>query len=55
MKKKGYGFIKDNESNNQIFAHESETIETLKVNDKVSFFIKKDLKELNAAKVRVCI
>lgn len=49
---KGYGFIRDDRSQESIFVHVNELISPVKVNDKVSFEIRTSPKGLNAVKVK---
>ena len=50
---KGYGFIKDHESQESIFVHQNGLASAIKENDKVSFEVEKGLKGLNAVKVKL--
>lgn len=50
---KGFGFIKPNDSNEDIFVHQSGLIHPIKENDKVSFKIERGKKGLNAVDVEV--
>lgn len=50
---KGYGFIKDNESENEYFVHVSELVDRIKDNDKVTFELKEGRKGLNAVNVKL--
>lgn len=49
---KGYGFIKDQQSQESIFVHVNNLVELIKENDKVSFEIEQGQKGPNAAKVK---
>jgi CspA family cold shock protein len=49
---KGYGFIKDNESNNEYFVHVSGLIDEINENDEVSFELQEGKKGLNAVNVK---
>ncbi|RCH53866.1 cold shock domain-containing protein [Mucilaginibacter hurinus] len=49
---KGYGFIKDTQSQESIFVHINGLVEQIKENDKVSFEVEKGPKGLNAIKVK---
>jgi cold shock CspA family protein len=49
---KGYGFIKDLQSQESIFVHINGLIDAVKENDKVSFETEKGQKGLNAIKVK---
>jgi cold shock CspA family protein len=50
---KGYGFIKDHESQESIFVHQNALEDSIKENDKVTFEVEKGLKGLNAVRVKV--
>jgi CspA family cold shock protein len=50
---KGYGFIKDDESENEYFVHVSELVDRIKDNDKVTFELKEGRKGLNAVNVKL--
>ena len=50
---KGYGFIKDSESENEYFVHVSELVDRIKDNDKVTFELKEGRKGLNAVNVKL--
>jgi cold shock CspA family protein len=50
---KGYGFIKDHESQESIFVHQNGLEGPIKENDKVTFEVEKGLKGLNAINVKV--
>jgi cold shock CspA family protein len=52
---KGYGFIKDHESQESIFVHQNALSGPISENDKVSFEVEKGLKGLNAINVKVII
>ncbi len=49
---KGYGFIKDQQSQESIFVHINETLNQIKENDKVTFEVRKGPKGLNAVGVK---
>lgn len=49
---KGYGFIKDDQSNQEIFVHVSGLKDKVRENDKVSFSIVEGKKGLNATNVK---
>ena len=49
---KGYGFIKDIETQQSIFVHANQLSEPIKENDKVSFLAEHGLKGLNAVNVK---
>ena len=50
---KGYGFIKDSETQESIFTHINEHIDSIKENDHVTFEIERGHKGLNAIKVKI--
>lgn len=50
---KGYGFIKVDETNEEIFVHKSEINGNIHENDLVEFEIQKGKKGLNAVNVKV--
>ncbi|MBF9255711.1 cold shock domain-containing protein [Pontibacter sp. 172403-2] len=50
---KGYGFIKDHETQESIFVHQNGLTDSIKENDKVSFEVEKGLKGLNAINVQL--
>ena len=50
---KGFGFIIDNETNNDVFVHRSGLIDTINENDEVSFEIKDGQKGPNAVDVKL--
>ncbi|WP_276496261.1 cold-shock protein [Pontibacter litorisediminis] len=49
---KGYGFIKDSDTQESIFVHQNEVSGTIKENDKVTFEVEKGPKGLNAVNVK---
>lgn len=49
---KGFGFIKENDTNEKFFVHISSLSEDVVENDKVSFEIEKGLKGMNAVRVK---
>ena len=49
---KGFGFIKDNESEKEYFVHVSGLIDEIRENDEVTFDLKEGKKGLNAVDVR---
>lgn len=49
---KGFGFIKENDTNEKFFVHVSSLSEEVVENDKVSFEVEKGLKGLNAVRVK---
>jgi cold shock protein len=50
---KGFGFIKDNETDEDIFVHVSGLIDRINENDDVSFEVKQGKKGLNAVDVKL--
>jgi len=50
---KGFGFIKDSESDNEYFVHVSGLIDKIKNDEKVTFELKEGKKGLNAVNVRL--
>jgi cold shock protein len=50
---KGFGFIKDNDSDKEYFVHVSGLNGQIKENDKVSFDLQEGKKGLNAVNVRI--
>lgn len=50
---KGFGFIKDNESDNEYFVHVSGLIDEIREDDKVTFELKEGKKGLNAVNVKL--
>lgn len=50
---KGFGFIKDEESNKEYFVHVSGLIDEIKENDEVTFELKEGKKGLNAVNVKL--
>jgi len=50
---KGYGFIKDHDSQESIFVHQNAVTDQIKENDKVSFEVEKGQKGLNAVNVKL--
>lgn len=50
---KGYGFIKDDESENEYFVHITGIIDKIKENDQVEFELQEGKKGLNAVNVKV--
>jgi len=49
---KGFGFIKENDTDEKFFVHVSSLTEELEENDKVSFELEKGQKGLNAVRVK---
>lgn len=52
-KTKGYGFIKDNETEKEFFVHVSGLIDQIEDGDEVSFDLEEGKKGLNAANVKL--
>jgi len=50
---KGFGFIKDSESENEYFVHASGLMDEVKENDDVTFELKEGRKGLNAVNVKL--
>ena len=50
---KGYGFITDSETNESIFVHINSIIESIKINDRVSYKVVQGKKGLNAIDVKL--
>ena len=50
---KGFGFIKDDESDNEYFVHVSGLIDEVRENDEVTFDLQEGKKGLNAVNVKV--
>jgi cold shock protein len=50
---KGYGFIKDNESDKEYFVHATGLIDKVREDDAVSFELKEGKKGLNAVDVKL--
>ncbi len=50
---KGFGFIKDNDSNNEYFVHVTGLIDEIKEDDDVTFELKEGRKGLNAVNVKL--
>lgn len=48
---KGFGFIKSDESGEDIFVHVSDLVDEIRENDKVQFDVAQGKKGLNAVKV----
>ena len=49
---KGFGFIKDNQTNKEYFVHQSGLVDYINENDEVSFELKEGKKGLNAVNVK---
>ena len=50
---KGFGFIKDNDSDNEYFVHVTGLIDDIRENDDVTFEVKEGKKGLNAVNVKL--
>lgn len=50
---KGYGFIKDNESEKEYFVHASGLIDKIREDDEVTFDLQEGKKGLNAVNVKL--
>lgn len=50
---KGYGFIKDDDSDQEFFVHVSGLVDEIKQNDSVTFEVKEGKKGLNAINVKI--
>lgn len=50
---KGFGFIKDNNSDNEYFVHATGLLEDIRENDEVSFELTNGKKGLNAVNVKL--
>jgi CspA family cold shock protein len=50
---KGYGFIKDNESDKEYFVHASGLVDQVKEDDEVTFELQEGKKGLNAVNVKL--
>ena len=50
---KGYGFIKDEDSDNEYFVHATGLIDQIKENDAVTFELKEGKKGINAVNVKL--
>jgi len=50
---KGFGFIKDSESDNEYFVHVSGLIDEIREDDSVTFELKEGKKGLNAVNVKL--
>jgi cold shock protein len=50
---KGFGFIKDTNSNQEYFVHSSGLTETINENDEVTFDLQEGKKGLNAVNVKL--
>ena len=52
-KSKGFGFIKPDDEDDDVFVHESGLIDDIKDNDKVKFDVERGKKGLNAINVEL--
>jgi len=50
---KGYGFIKEDDTDNEYFVHVSGVIDKISENDKVTFDLEEGRKGLNATNVKL--
>ena len=50
---KGFGFIKDEESNEEYFVHVSGLVDDIRENDEVTFELQEGRKGLNAVNVKL--
>lgn len=50
---KGFGFIKDEESNTEYFVHVSGLVDEIRENDEVTFDLQEGRKGLNAVNVKL--
>ena len=50
---KGFGFIKDSETNEEYFVHVTGLIDEIRENDEVTFDVKEGKKGLNAVNVKL--
>ncbi len=50
---KGYGFIKEDDSNNEYFVHATGLIDEIRDNDEVTFDLQEGKKGLNAVNVKL--
>ena len=52
---RGFGFIQPNDSNEDIFVHQSGLIDKIRENDKVKFTVEKGQKGMNAINVELLV
>ena len=52
-REKGFGFIKDEETDKDVFVHKSGLVDLINENDKVEFEIEQGLKGPNAVQVKI--
>ncbi len=50
---KGYGFVKENDSEKEYFVHATGLVDKIKQNDKVTFELKEGKKGVNAVNVKL--
>ena len=50
---KGFGFVKENDTDKEYFVHASGLIDKIRENDKITFELKEGKKGLNAVNVRL--
>jgi cold shock protein len=50
---KGFGFIKDEDSNNDYFVHSSGLVDNIREDDRVTFDLKEGQKGMNAVNVKL--
>jgi CspA family cold shock protein len=50
---KGFGFIKENETDKEYFVHATGLVDEIRENDEVTFYLKEGKKGLNAVNVRL--
>jgi CspA family cold shock protein len=50
---KGYGFIKENDSDNEYFVHATGLVDEIRENDEVTFELQEGKKGLNAVNVKL--
>jgi CspA family cold shock protein len=49
---KGFGFIKDDETNNEVFVHKTGLIDNIREDDHVTYEVEQGQKGLNAVNVK---
>ncbi|MCB0489987.1 MAG: cold shock domain-containing protein [Cyclobacteriaceae bacterium] len=50
---KGFGFVREDESNEEYFVHVTGLVDEVRENDKITFELKEGKKGLNAINVRI--